>query len=575
MPETDWTPPSRIDESGLRVTVTNEGTTHSVVVDLTALPGSPELRRELANALATKTGPTGTWKRVAVVENIAWCLETFTAHLAENGIVSIAALTPGAWNAYRLHLDERFAPKTATHILSKVVGLLRVSPLLPDAMAPALRMRQYHNFKTDPQPTYKVEDFEAIQKAAQHAVHAAARRITANSALLAKQGDPSLSPEQAQRAAALQTLLDNDGYLHSRSNLDVFAALGATTQYPNVIRGKTYMKASGLITEARAALFLTPAEATACAALLICHEGYNYSVVHNLTVPDRAATAADTQDAYRTPTDKPRRGKAGRHQTDILVDDGEESVGRAIRWIREATEPARRYLADRGTPTDRLLLYWPQRSLGPASGIPDYVRDTARTWWPEGVPKPGNWAMLHRTHVTRIRRRPEHHSRRTFVNEYLLLDQAAREEANGVIRQGLESALRPAVSRLAIRIVPSDTDVPEDSDTAVASCADYDHHPRTGVRCDESFLMCLRCDNAKAGPRHVKRIVLLHDALANLRSAIDSETWEERFQGHYLDLVAFLRNKLTEDEIGEARRQGTDEDRRIIEALLRGEYDRR
>jgi hypothetical protein len=421
------------------------------------------------------------------------------------------------------------------------------------------------------QAHYSVDDFEAIQKAAQDCVYSAAVRIRANAVLLARHEDPSLTPTEARKAEALKALATN-GRLDARSAADWqrFKALDAMVESP-LSSGRINM--SPRVSLAQAALFLTAAEVAACAVLLMCHEGYNRSVVHQLTVPDSAATAADEVDAYRTPTDKPRRGRTGRHKTDILVDDGPNSVGRAMRWIVEATEPARRYLAASGTPTSRLLLSWPMYSEQPTLGIPTSARTAAVRWWPGDVANTANWAMLHRTHVTRIKRQPEHHNRRTFVKEYLLLDAAERETAGHVIREALEAAIAPARQRLAIRVLSSDAQLARDADTAVASCADYDHNPRTGRRCGDSFLLCLECENAQAGPRHFPRIVLLHDAMENLRSAIEPETWADEFSRPYLNLAAFLRDKLSAAQIAEARSQATDEDRHVIERLLRGEFD--
>lgn len=592
MPEPGWNPPSRIDESGLKVTVSDEGTANIAVIDLTSLPGSWELRHGFAKAIETITGPTGAWRRIATTRRVRETLPSFLEFLVEvAGVTSISGITPRVWNDFRIHLASAPRPVRANRqksapfsvgmqvqVLACMKSLLRSAPGLPQATKQALNTR-LAKVERRVQHHYTEEEFGRIQRAAQIVVHAAAQRIGANAGLLDRYGDASLTPAEARKAEALRVLMAN-GRLRVDKYADVplFKALDAT----KVIRyerppgsGHFHNITQPRLNLARAALFLTPAEAAACGVLLMCHEGYNHSVIDNLTVPGSAATAADEVDAYRTQTDKARRGRTSRHQTDILVDEGTESVGRAIRWITTATEPARRYLNEHGEPTNRLLVSWTTNGDKPTLGIPKSARRAAEKWWPSDIADVAHWAMLHRTHVTRIERRPEHHNRSTFYKEYMLLDAAQREVADRVIIEGLNAALAPATKRLALRIVASDDQVSVDGDTAVVSCSDYDHNPRTGVRCLDSFLMCLECENGLAAPRHVKRIVLLHDALANLKSAIDPDIWEERYERYFLDLIALLQSdKFTDAQIREARAAATDEDRNVIERLLRGDYDR-
>lgn len=591
MPEPGWSPPSRIDASGLKVTVTDEGTANSIVIDLTDLPGTRELRNGFARAIETITGPTGTWKRTATTRRVREALPSFLEFLDEVEVTSISGVTPRVWNDFRLHLASASRPVRANRkksapfsvgmqvqVLSCMKQLLRSAPELPQATKQALNTR-LAKVERRVQQHYTEKEFEEIQRLAQTVVHAAAQRIGANDRLLGRYGDPTLTPEEERKAEALRVVMTSGGLDVSKyADMPLFKALGAikVTRYERPPgSGRFHNITSPRLNLARAALFMTPAEAAACAVLLMCHEGYNRSVIDNMTVPDRAATAANDVDAYRTPTDKARRGRTARHQTDILVDEGSESVGRAIRWITTATEPARRYLAEHGEPTNRLLASWTTNGPKPTLGIPTSARLAAKKWWPANIADVAHWAMLHRTHVTRIERRPEHHNQNTFYKEYLLLDTAQRQIADRTIVEGLNAALAPATKRLALRIIPSDDQVSVDGDTAVVSCADYNHNPRTGVRCLDSFLMCLECENGLAAPRHVKRIVVLHDAMENLKSAIDPDIWEERYERYFLDLIALLRSdKFTEAQIREARAAATDEDRHIIESLLRGEYDR-
>lgn len=558
LPPPGWEPPSVIDESGLRVTISNEDGAGSRVFDLSEMPGSERLRRDLAKAIAVLNGPNGSWRRVASFTGVEGRLATLLKFADRRGVTSFSRLTPAVWNDYRLALDNEYASRSVLTILQSVCPVIRKIPTLPAATAKATYRRRPPVVDRE-QETYSPADFAAIQRAAQGAVHAAYRRITANTDLMARRGDPDLDAASAAKAEALFELSTTGRLVTAKS----FRDLGA-----ELIR---YERRRPDLTAARAQLFLTPAESLACAVLLICHEGYNVSVVEQMTVPNRAATAADDWDAWTTETDKPRRGANGRFATDLLVDDGSDSSpGRAMRWIRAATDPARNYFLATGVSEDRLILFWTKRDKQPSRGF-TYFRGAADSWWPQDVSPVCQLAMLHRTFVTQISRQPVHHSRKTHLDRYLLLDKKTREQMAPLIEDGLRRGLMEARERLKIQLVDSDTD--PDKDTPVASCGDFEHHPKTGLRCRESFLMCLLCTNASAAPRHVKRLVVLHDALDNLRSVCDADLWAEHFAPYYLSLMAFLENDLTPAAIEQARAQATDADRAEIDALLQGGYD--
>ena len=106
-------------------------------------------------------------------------------------------------------------------------------------------------------------------------------------------------------------------------------------------------------------------------------------------------------------------------------------------------------------------------------------------------------------------------------------------------------------------------------DTALASCTDYEHSPFTPAGpCAVSFLLCLACPNAVATARHLPRLVHLHDALEQLRGSVPGSVWDLDWAPHWSRLTDLLDRHTTIDERSNARRQLTDTDRAIIDAVL-------
>ena len=104
-------------------------------------------------------------------------------------------------------------------------------------------------------------------------------------------------------------------------------------------------------------LYPTYEEMGAAAVLLICHEGWNLSVLQTMQLPDQLPNADAASPAIqRVGTDKPRRGPRLRHGSNNLVDVGEGSPGRALRQVMALTAQARATLALLGSPSTSLLL---------------------------------------------------------------------------------------------------------------------------------------------------------------------------------------------------------------------------
>jgi len=159
---------------------------------------------------------------------------------------------------------------------------------------------------------------------------------------------------------------------------------------------------------------------------------------------------------------------------------------------------------------------------------------------------------------------------------YLRNDSTAPEQAHVAVAAGLANAVSRAEDFVKMRMLSAeqvDDEVRSGrSDTAIAACTDYEHHPDTGTPCTESFLSCLGCVNAIATPRHLCRLVLTHAGLVELSSTISSDEWARRWETHYLRLCSLLKRHTTEAERAAAMKSATEHDRNVVTRLLGGGY---
>lgn len=309
--------------------------------------------------------------------------------------------------------------------------------------------------------------------------------------------------------------------------------------------------------------------------LLTAEAGWNPSVVHDLTVPDNTAGVGDGIDVYTIHIDKPRRGRY-RHSTSTEIVEPGADTGRALKWVIDATTPARDVLASIDEPTDRLLIYCRHKGYTAttrfAFGAPVGTVRSKSSWAPLN---PISLQRLRRTRQVLFDRTPAQNSRDTHENAYVLNDSATQDETRPVIELGLKNALDSAENYVQLRIVAEEM-VDErirsgSADTVIAACTDFHHHPATDTTCADSFLACLGCANSVATPRHLGRLVVLHAALDELRGVLTETEWERRWEIHYQRVSNVLSQHCTDAERSQALAMTPDADRVLIERLLNGE----
>ena len=559
-PEFDGAP--AIHPGGLSFTAVNEDGTESRVITLEKLPGAPRLRTELLLALAELNGPRKRWRSIYSLKTGYDKVSAFLRWLDDQGHQpqSVADISVATWDAWVLR-NGGAVTVTGTGNISMVRAVLMCVPGRSQALTQAMSRRLGRPAPTI-QESYTEADYRRIRRAARKAVHGACRRISANFEIVLRfQAGADMTPDEKARARVLLEVMKH-GTAQSKSS---YKGLGAWSD-----------NARPLTRRAQRSLFLTPHEAWACAVLLAAEAGWNRSVIHRLGVPDNSAGAGDDIEVYTMPLNKPRRGKHQHSTTTVL---GNSGSGRALTWIITATEPARTVLEDLGCPPDRLLVYSKYNDPTPASrfawGAPQGSRVTRPPW---GTPDlhPISLRKLRRTHQVLFDRSPAQNTKETHEDVYLRNDSTAPELAHEAVAAGLTDAISQAEDFVKLRMLPAeqvDDEVRSGrSDTAIAACTDYEHHPDTGTPCTESFLSCLGCVNAIATPRHLSRLVLTHAGLVELSSTISSDEWARRWETHYQRLCSLLKRHTTEAERAAAMKSATEHDRNLVTRLLDGGY---
>jgi hypothetical protein len=78
-------------------------------------------------------------------------------------------------------------------------------------------------------------------------------------------------------------------------------------------------------------------------------------------------------------------------------------------------------------------------------------------------------------------------------------------------------------------------------DTVLAACSDFEHSPRdAGRSCQQTFLTCLDCANARAFPRHLPAQLLVLDELQARRATMPVAEWIDRYAGRVAQLEQIL-----------------------------------
>ncbi|WP_030621583.1 hypothetical protein [Streptomyces fulvoviolaceus] len=571
-----------VDASGLVVRPVGQGGEDLGTYDYSVLPGSQTLRREVAGAFSRRA--KAHWDSAQSCTSYDRSVRHFLRSMAavEPPVGSLSELTPEVWKAW--------AEAPGGYIRAKHVGvLLQQVPGVPQAVVAQMSKRR-RQVGARPKKSLSSAEMKGVRSAAAHTVRRAERRISGNHALLERWRAGELDGRPDARWGELLDHLARtgdlprvqSGFVRNWAKVECRCRLGAWSLQLAVTR-----------------LFPSVSEKAAAAVLLICHEGWNLSVLEKLTVPSQWPNA-DGHDAHpavhRVDTDKPRRARR-RHSSSNLVDAGEDSTGEAMRQIISMTEQARRTLALLGRPSD--LLLWSRGARHPMfSNATVGLRNAIDAWARElpDLPMGLNGRLLRHTAQV-LHGRPRHNTSAVQDQHYLRRDEQVIADSREVVAAGLEDAVRHARATVRMRVITArQRDGQDDAgviaeraslpldvarqvvagrlDTAVGACEDVEHSPLSGGSlCRVSFLLCFACPNALATARHLPRIVYLLQALESLRSVASAAVWKTDWEAHHRR-VSDLLDQHTDPRQHPAllaRLTGTERD--LIDRLLERSLD--
>lgn len=593
LPPSSYRRPSNLSTDGLVVDIVAEDGEHQGQVDFRDAAGPTALRRELVVCFARHCSSTGTWTRYWTCQKHGNLLKRFLAFLAELDTPPqrVAEITPAVWSQWLM--SGRNWGHSGLLIVRKV---LTESSALPADTRQAMTTRTRKAAPAQQVEAYTLAEFHVIRALARRTASRIEQRITTGRDLLTGYRDGEFPPgsEQAQIGALLDQIArtgDVDRYADGQLHEHVRRTCRLV---PGGYRGVLQM------------LFPSGYEIGTLATLLICEEGWNLSVLETMEVPDfRPDGGIGDVEIHRVPTVKHRRPAGRKHASNNLVDLGPGSPGYALRQVISITDQARESLQCLGRPTRRLLIGHRVKRCGPHRepwliGAPKHAiaiwAETLRMESPHGGPLKLNGIRLRRTHQA-LFGGPRQNTQRTHEDIYLLRNAVVREESGDVVVAGLQNAVDHAQATVKMRLLRSSPDPGSDEltalarqagmpldrarelvagnlDTATGACRDFEHSPFTpNGPCAASFLQCFACDNAVATSQHLPRITYLHQALANLRSAVSPAAWAADWAAHYSRISDLLLRHTTPEERTALSSRATDRDRLLIDQLLSRRLD--
>lgn len=582
LPPTGYRRHEIVDASGLVVRPLGEKGEDLGTYDYSALPGSQTLRREVAAAFARQA--RAHWNSEASCTSYDRSVRHFLRTMAEvePPVESLSELTAEIWKAWAEAPGGFFRAKHLSVLLRKAPGV--------PAAAAAVMTKRRRFVAAKPKKSLTGTEMKRVRQVAAHTVRRAEQRIATNLALLERWR----SGEITEHPDALWG-----------EYLDHLARTGDVPRFPDGITVRHWAKnecrrrlGAWSMRTAVMQLFPSVKEKGAAAVLLVCHEGWNGSVLEKLTVPEQWPNADEDEDEpaiHRMDTDKARRGRA-RHSSSNLVDVGEGSPGQAMRQIIAMTAQARRTLELLGRPSD--LLLWSRGARHPMwSNASVGLADAVDAWGEQELADLGrrlNRRLLRHTAQV-LYERPRHNSRSVQEEHYLRRDERVVENSRSVVAAGLEDAFRHARTTVQMRMISADgedvsaqdiadqaglpLDVAEraargELDTAVGACEDIDHSPLSGGNlCRVSFLLCFACPNALATARHLPRIVYLFRAMEAVRAAVPTTVWKTDWEAHHRRVGDLLEQHTDPGQHSGLLQALTELDRGLIDRLLERKLD--
>jgi len=616
LPAAGYEPPARlIDEAGrLLVRFYPEGGSTPHDFDLGGLAVSAPLRRSLAEAFATVTGPAGTRRTQVSAATLLQDVRMFVDVLADarRPPRTVAQLTPAHLDAFRLRCGVNHARRA-----SSLKTLFRAVPDVPAGFAARLNTPVKQQRSTSGIDAYSKAEFARIGAAAREDVRAATRRIRRTRQFLQQWRAGNIDPVTHPQAWRRGQVLD-----HVDRHADV----------PRNARGRSSVRDVGDVAPLVTSLHLTQRDVAALVVLMSCLTGQNPATLQGLPVAHhRADGGVDTAiGTALLDVVKPRRGRYRAHMTIPLTDlpvwldaptgpvqlsarDQLHTPFGVYTLALELTAPSRAVLG-----TDRLLVSWSVTSgkgrggglrvagdelipiwgrAHPVTADPPEVADPPAADTADGPALVLDGRRLRRTFVE-IHQKPVAHTDRTLASQYLLRNRRNLADYQKVVARVLaEEVTRARATTLARTLTPQDAAAAQidpqqvadrfgidvatlkrvlagELDTVLAACVDHTNSPHApaGQPCTASFMLCLSCPCARAEPRHLPVQVLTLDALQRRRADLTPLQWAQRYAAPHAQLGDLLA-QFPQTTIDAARRDATDEQRHLVRRFLNRELD--
>jgi hypothetical protein len=608
MPEAGWRPPvrhQRAEGAGAVVRFIEQTGSRERTYRFDGLGLSEAMAVWFAEVFAAAVGPRSGVTRVGSASNTFLALTKFARFLVQASpqLAGPEQLQAGHIKAYRLGFSTQKSRRSQLKTLRQA---LRERPGLPDAFRRELfEVALDKQVPAAPMPAYTDAEIQQIMTALRADIRSARDRIFRAREVLARYRDGRLDPSSA------------DGLL--ARELDYVDRHGDLRRDASGTREEDYALVGGAA-RVISMLCLSGREAAAFCLLLAILTGENFSTVGQWPAahvrPDGGtrAPAVALLEAV-----KARRGPEREHMITALEDLPPVLAGVLAgpdEEIRLFRSPLRIYLllvdlaevARRHTGSDRAFGFVTRNKPGLWTAGVDSL--ASQRWarahgFPTGAQAARTPCDKPAINVRRIRQsviegghQPIAHSRRTRDDRYLARSRTVQAESRTVVGDALREEVDKARRRQGLQILDL-TALPGNDrehavaarrtglepdmltavvtgrrDTVAAACVEPATEPGGQAPCRASFLDCLDCDNARALPRHLPVQIELRDQLLAQRPNLESTAWQIRFARRVSQLEDLIGH-YTHAEQDQARRELTNGQRGLVEALVDGRLDLR
>lgn len=591
LPSEGYEPPERIFfEEGIPVVrfFPEHGQTHHDF-QFTRLGLPSRLTRELAEGFARATGPAGTRRTYSSAKSAFSLLVTFARVLTKDFPVPTSSneLAPSHLSKMKLVSSSRSHYVAIVHALRLV---LRGSENLTSSFRDALFTPMAATKSIDTVSAYANTEVAMIRRAARRSIRGALLRVRASRA------------EAAEYLSAHEVPLHNHVPRGEKRREYFLAHVVSHGGLPRHANGSLKVAGSGAV---MGDLNPTLEETWASVVLLICLTGLNLSTVLDLTTEHvLSSTVSDVPVALVRGLKArrgPRKSELDLAFTGRLRHTTSDDLGTPF-GVYQATLELGREMRHR-TGDDSLFMAFSYTGRQQTTSGFGY-KPLTKNW---GIPLAGfsdanGDARL--VDVRRIRRwflerhqRPVTQSSQTLSSLYLARDSSAVSAYQGVVKEALDEEFqRIRIENLRRVITYADREqavhdpatvakrfgldattltelLDGGLDTVTSACVDNTESPYSarGEPCSASFLLCLGCPCSRSEPRHIPVQASTLLALQDLKSKIDDDDWQRKFQQPAARLKDLL-DLQGADPNAEASR-ATAEDVTNIRALIEGDLD--